>query len=74
MFVAIILLLLYNIFGEAATPMLFFKIDRTLWSSVKSFIVFLGKFPEYPKTILHDIQVDMYCMKELLRIYNDGTE
>ena len=54
--------------------MLFFKIDRTLWSSVKSFIVFLGKFPEYPKTILHDIQVDMYCMKELLRIYNDGTE
>ena len=67
-------IILYNIFGEAATPMLFFKIDRTLWSSVKSFIVFLGKFPEYPKTILHDIQVDMYCMKELLRIYNDGTE
>jgi len=67
-------IILYNIFGEAATPMLFFKIDRTLWSSVKSFIVFLGKFPEYPKTILHDVQVDMYCMKELLLIYNDDTE
>jgi hypothetical protein len=62
---------LYNIFGEAATPMLFFKLEKELWPSLKSFIVFLGKFPEYPKSTIHDIQVDLYCMTELYKIYNE---
>jgi hypothetical protein len=64
-------IVLYNIFGEAATPMLFFKLEKDLWSSLKSFIVFLGKFPEYPKSTIHDIQVDLYCMSELYKIYNE---
>ena len=34
-------IILYNIFGEATTPMLFFKIEDDLWSSMKSFIIFL---------------------------------
>ena len=64
-------IVLYNIFGEAATPMLFFKLERELWPSLKSFIVFLGKFPEYPKSKIHDIQVDIFCMSELYKIYNE---
>jgi len=52
-------IILYNIFGEATTPMLFYKIERELWSSLKSFIIFLGRFPEYPKTDLHSIPVDI---------------
>lgn len=64
-------IVLYNIFGEAATPMLFFKLEKELWPSLKSFIVFLGKFPEYPKSSIHDIQVDLYCMSELYKIYNE---
>ena len=55
-------IILYNIFGEAATPMLFFKIDQELWPAMKSFIIFLNKFPEYPKTFIHDIKVDLDCM------------
>jgi len=66
-------IILYNIFGEATTPMLFFKIDRDLWPSMKSFIIFLNKFPEYPKTFIHDIKVDLVCMKSLYQIYN-GSE
>ena len=66
-------IILYNIFGEAATPMLFFKIDRDLWPFMKSFIIFLNKFPEYPKTYIHDIQPDLECMKSLYQIYN-GSE
>ena len=62
--------ILYNIFGEATTPMLFFKIERELWSAMKSFIVFLGRFPEYPHSDIHDIQVDMLCLTELYKIYN----
>ena len=64
-------IVLYNIFGEAATPMLFFKIEEDLWSSMKSFIMFLGKLPEYPKTYMHDIQVDINCLSQLYEIYKE---
>ena len=63
-------IVLYNIFGEATTPMLFFKIETELWSSMKSFVIFLGRFPEYPKSSLHDVQVDMHCLSELYKIDN----
>ena len=67
-------IILYNIFGEATTPMLFFKIEDDLWSSMKSFIIFLNKLPEFPKTYIHDIQVDIYCLSELYKIYNGKEE
>ena len=69
-------IILYNIFGEAATPMLFFKIEEELWSSMKTFVMFLGKLPEYPKCYIHDIKVDLYCLSELYKIYskNDKEE
>ena len=63
-------IILYNIFCEATTPMLFFKIEKDLWSAMKSFIMFLGKFPEYPKSDIHNIQVDINCLSQLYSIYN----
>ena len=33
-------IVLYNIWGEATTPMLFFKIDTELWDTMKSFVIF----------------------------------
>ena len=47
-------IVLYNIFGEATTPMLFFKIEEELWSVMKTFVVFLDKLPEYPHCYIHD--------------------
>lgn len=67
-------IILYNVFGEATTPMLFFKIEKDLWSQVKTFIIFLNRFPEYPKTKLHDIPVDLNCLKELNKIYKNNEE
>ena len=67
-------IILYNIWGEATTPMLFFKIDKDLWSSMKAFIMFLNRFPEYPRTHIHDIQVDIECLKELKLITADEPE
>jgi len=68
-------IILYNIFGDAATPMLFFKIDSDLWSSMKTFVMFLNKLPEYPGCYLHDIPVDLNCLSELQKIYNkDGQD
>jgi hypothetical protein len=67
-------IILYNIFGEAATPMLFFKIEKELWDVMKTFIIFLEKLPEYPKCYIHDIEVDPYCLSELYKIYNGPQE
>ena len=36
-------IVLYNIWGEAATPMLFFKIEKELWPVMKTFVIFLNK-------------------------------
>ena len=67
-------IVLYNIFGEAATPMLFFKIDEDLWSVIKTFVLFLNKLPDYPHCYIHDIVVDSYCLEELQKIYNGKEE
>lgn len=40
------IVVLYNLFGaEAATKMLFFKIDRKFWPELKTFLVFLSLMP-----------------------------
>ena len=63
--------ILYNIFGDATTPMLFFKIDNDLWSYMKTFVVFMNKLPEDPKSYIHDIPIDPYCAQELEKITNE---
>ena len=64
-------IILYNIFGDATTPMLFFKIERELWPCIKSFVIFLDRLPEYPRSYIHDMESDSYCLQELKRI-SDG--
>ena len=65
-------IVLYNIFGEATTPMLFYKIDeQELWSCLKPFVVFLDKLPEFPHTYIHDLDMDDNCMQELISFHNE---
>ena len=66
-------IILYNIFGEGTTAMLFYKIEEEMWDIMKTFVVFLDKLPEYPKCFIHDVEIDEYCLSELGRIY-DGKE
>ncbi len=63
-------IILYNIFGEGATPMLFYKIEEDLWGIVKTFVVFLNRLPEFPHTYIHDIEIDEQCLEELEKITN----
>ena len=67
-------IVLYNIFGDAATPMLFFKIEKELWPVMKTFVLFLNKLPDYPRCFIHDVEVDKYCLDELYNIYNGKEE
>ena len=64
-------IILYNIFGDAATPMLFFKLDEDLWPALKAFVLILNRLPDYPRTAIHDLEVDEYCLNELRGI-TDG--
>jgi hypothetical protein len=61
-------MVLYNVFGEATTPLLFYKINKDLWSVLKTFVMYLGRLPEYPKSTIHDIPIDIECLKTLNQI------
>jgi hypothetical protein len=62
------LIILFNVFNDAAVPLLFYNLDRDLWSAIKSFLVFLNRFPEYPRTQMHDVKIDEECLKQLQAI------
>jgi hypothetical protein len=58
-------IVLYNIFGEATTPMLFYKVEEVLWPAMKTIIVFLNRLPPTPKCYIHNIPIDFECMRQL---------
>ena len=62
------LTVLFNVFGDAAVPLLFYNLERDLWSSIKSFLVFLHKLPEFPRSEIHEIELDQYCLDQLENI------
>ena len=58
-------IILYNVFGDATTPLLFYKLDKDLWSILKTFVIYLETLPEFPISALHDIPVDEKCLELL---------
>lgn len=65
------LIVLFNIFGDAATKMLFYKIERDDWSLLITFLVFLNKMPSViPGTSVNssDIKLDERIVSELRKI------
>lgn len=62
------LIILFNVFNDAAVPLLFYNLEKELWPSIKSFLIFLNRFPEYPKTQIHDIPEDNECLSQLQAI------
>lgn len=40
------LIVLYNVFGDSATNMLFAKIDSNSWNALATFLIYLGRMPE----------------------------
>jgi len=62
------LIVLFNVFDDAAIPLLFYSLDEDLWPCIKSFLVFLNRLPQYPRTQIHDIPEDTNCMSILQTI------
>jgi hypothetical protein len=51
------MIICFNVFNEGAIPLLFYKIDKEYWSLIKTFLVFLNRIPDFPKTGLDDIPI-----------------
>tara|TARA_B100001996_G_scaffold63467_1_gene45504 strand:- start:233 stop:604 length:372 start_codon:yes stop_codon:yes gene_type:complete len=62
------LTVLFNVFGEASVPLLFYNLEEDLWPAIKSFLVFLRRVPDFPKGPIHEIEQDEYCIEELKSI------
>jgi hypothetical protein len=65
------IIVLYNIFGDAATRMLFYKIEESCWDVLVTFLVYLDRMPEtlpeYGIT-LSDIVLDENVIATLRKI------
>ena len=59
------LIILFNVFNEATVPLLFYNLDEELWPAIKSFLIFLNRVHENPKTKVHEIEADEYCLQQL---------
>lgn len=59
------LIVLFNVFDDAAVPLLFYNLETDLWPSIKSFLVFLDRIPEYPRTHINEIEPDSECLLQL---------
>ena len=59
------LIILYNVFGEAATPLLLYKLEREYWGILKTILLYLNK---YPTGTLPDLEIDEDIQEELDRI------
>ena len=53
-------IVLYNVFGDAATPLLFYKTEPTYSSQIKAFMLFLNRL----SPLLNE-DVDEECLKSL---------
>ena len=60
-----LLIILYNVFGEAATPLLFYKLEREYWSVLKTILIYLNK---YPVGMLPALETDQDLEHELRNI------
>lgn len=62
------LTVLFNVFNDAAIPLLFYNLDTNLWPVIKSFLIFLNRIPDYPKSELDKIETDEKCLNILKAI------
>ena len=59
------IIIVYNVFNEAATPLLFFKMDKEYWSIIKSIMIFLERYPAVETDTLKQIPINEQIIKEL---------
>ena len=59
------IIIIYNVFGDAAPHLLFYKMERDYWSDIKAIMLFLNKYPEMETASLQQIAVNDCILEEL---------
>jgi hypothetical protein len=59
------IMIIFNCWDDAAVPMLFHKVDKEYWPYLISFLEFLNRLPQYPKTYINEIEADLNIQKIL---------
>jgi len=62
------LTVLFNVFNDAAVPLLFYNLEEDLWPYLKSFLLFLNRVSEFPKSEINLIEEDPDCLSQLKAI------
>jgi len=62
------LIVLFNVFDDAAVPLLLYNLEAELWPAIKSFLIFLKRVPDYPATTLSSIVEDENCILQLQEV------
>lgn len=58
-------IVLYNLFGDATTEMLFHKVDKNDWSILSTFLVYINRMPDEK---LIDIGIDQNIASALRKL------
>ena len=61
------LIVLFNVFGEAAIHLLVYKIDSQYWDILKTYLVYLNRYPE-PCGSLDFVEIDPLIDKQLTEL------
>ena len=62
------IVIIYNVFGDAAPLLLFYKMERDYWSDIKAIMMFLNKYPEMESESLQKIAVNDCILEELKQL------
>lgn len=61
------LIILFNVFNEATIPLLLYKLEYKHWSLLKTFLLFLDRYPSDLGT-LANIEIEIEAQKQLEKI------
>ena len=53
------LIILFNVLNDAAVPLLFYNLEEDLWPAIKSFLIFLNRLSNFPKTKIGEMDYDL---------------
>jgi hypothetical protein len=65
------IIVVYNVFGDGATKMLFFQVDKIHWGTLITYLLYLNRMPEIiPEydIVLSDIPLDEEIIKKLRKV------
>ena len=62
------LIVLFNVFGEAAIPLLVYKLEKQYWDILKTYLVYINRYPESGCGTLDFVEIDPVVSKQLSEI------